>query len=102
MDFNKTIGPGKNNRLINIGPMFVLFQEKEQGRKSKYNGNFTLQIYSRFSEKQENKKHKIRPDIKWTEIHQCALLRSGGYRRVSEIMAAPANRVDRYVDVESM
>ena len=45
MDFNKTIGPGKNNRLINIGPMFVLFQEKEQGRKSKYNGNSEIFRY---------------------------------------------------------
>ena len=63
---------------------------------------YLADILKIFSEKQENKKHEIRPDIKWTEIHQCALLRSGGYRRVSEIMAAPANRVDRYVDVESM
>ena len=42
MDFNKTIGPGKNNRLINVGPMFVLFQNKEQGRNKNQNTMETL------------------------------------------------------------
>ena len=66
------------------------------------NFNLQIHIFKIFFQKNKKTVHEIRPDRKWTEIHQCVLLRSGGYRRVSEIMAAPANRVDRYVDVESM
>ena len=29
MDFLKTLGPGKNHKLINVGPMFISFQTKE-------------------------------------------------------------------------